>query len=174
MTYSKSSETVESYFYLPASYFHFQDYLYISESHSFPKFKRKQTINELPLESYLHWKGHNNQSLVITEHLYQTNQITIQTPSLSSLIIEHVFAPLFLFQIICLIFWSYDDYMLYSLFMFGTLVYLEIILIYKRLDHYKKLKMLVQPPKTVFVYRNVYILMIIFSFILFYSILFFF
>lgn len=160
LTYPKSSQNIESYFYPPASYFHFQSYLYYSPSHSTPEFKRKNTLENLSQKSYLNWNGHNNQSLVFTEHLYQTNQITIQTPSLSSLIIEHLFAPLFLFQIICLIFWSYDDYVLYSIFMFGTLIYLEGILIYKRLDHYNKLEMLIQPPKMVFVYRNVYIIIL--------------
>lgn len=46
--------------------------------------------------------------------------------------------------------------------MFGTLIYLEGILIYKRLDHYNKLEMLIQPPKMVFVYRNVYIIILLY------------
>lgn len=38
--------------------------------------------------------------------------------------------------------------------MFITLIYLEAILIGKRLDHYKKLQLLSKPLSTVFVYRN--------------------
>jgi len=64
-----------------------------------------------PLSFYLDAKGHTTaRSLAYATERYGRNAFALPRPSFGVLLKEHALAPFFVFQILCVILWSFDDY----------------------------------------------------------------
>lgn len=77
-----------------------------------------------PLAFYKSWKGQDVTTATIAGRLYGLNRTVLELPSFGSLLKEQLTAPFFLFQILCVILWSLDEYWYYALY---TLVALLIL-----------------------------------------------
>ena len=79
-------------------------------------FRRLVYPTQLPLSFFLNqWRGHASMSRIVTaKSVYGTNETPIQLPRFVELLQEQVVAPFFLFQVLCVILWSLDEYWYYG------------------------------------------------------------
>ncbi len=67
---------------------------------------------------------------------------------------DHLVAPFFLFQVLCLFLWSLDDYWYYSAFTLLMLLFFEGMMCKQRQNSLAMLRSMRRPPTTVFVHRE--------------------
>ena len=65
---------------------------------------------------------------------------------------QHLIAPFFVFQVLCLFLWSLDDYWYYSAFTLLMLMFFEGMLCKQRLDGLQTLKAMRKEPILIQVY----------------------
>jgi cation-transporting ATPase 13A1 len=95
---------------------------------------------DLPLSVLTQWQGHVTLDNVSRAYqLYGPNQMKVQLPSLVQLLGEQVLAPFFLFQVMCVILWSLDEYWYYALFTLVALVLFETTMAFHRLKSLQRL-----------------------------------
>ena len=66
--------------------------------------------------------------------VFGRNEFEIPLPSFLDLYVEHLTAPFFVFQVICLVLWSLDDYWYYSVVTLMLLMFFESMLCRQRLS----------------------------------------
>ena len=74
-------------------------------------------------------------------------------PAFADLYAEHLVAPFFVFQVLCLLLWSLDDYWYYSLFTLFMLMFFEGVLCRQRQQSLLMLRQMRRPPYELFAYR---------------------
>jgi magnesium-transporting ATPase (P-type) len=72
--------------------------------------------------------------------IYGPNTTPIQLPPFLELLQAQVVAPFFLFQILCCLLWSLDEYWYYALFTFFALLLFESTVAYNRLQSLLRLR----------------------------------
>jgi cation-transporting ATPase 13A1 len=94
-----------------------------------------------PLSFYLKWKGHATLSNVVqAQHVYGNNLTPIDLPPFLELLQDQLVAPFFLFQVLCVILWSLDEYWYYAIFTFFALVLFESTVAFNRLKSLQRLR----------------------------------
>jgi manganese-transporting P-type ATPase len=81
------------------------------------------------------------------------NELHMPPPTFSELMVEHAFAPFFVFQIFCVGLWCLDEYWYYSLFTLFMLVSLEAIVVFQRVKQHDSLRAMRPVPTDVTVFR---------------------
>ena len=105
-----------------------------------PTFQPLKYPIDLPLAFFRTWKGHATLNSANTaEALYGPNQMMLQLPTLLDLLGEQVVAPFFLFQVVCVVLWSLDEYWYYALFTLGALLLFETTMAFHRLKSLQRL-----------------------------------
>ena len=106
-----------------------------------PQFHRLHFPIDLPIQFYTHsWKGHNTVTLSSTLQIYGKNVTHIPLPPVTSLLMQQLLQPLFLFQLFCVILWSLDEYWMYALFTLCMLIMFEFTMAYNRWRGVKRLR----------------------------------
>ncbi|CAE7573823.1 ATP13A1 [Symbiodinium microadriaticum] len=83
-----------------------------------------------------------------------TNDFDIPLPDFVDLYTEHLVAPFFVFQILCLVLWSLDDYWYYSALTLVMLLFFEGVLAKQRLVSLQNLRAMNREPSPVYVFRR--------------------
>ena len=119
-----------------------------------PQFHRLNFPTNLPLQFYSQqWTGHDNNSKIsssssststsksttldTTQEIYGRNTTSIPLPPYLSLLTQQLLQPMFLFQLLCVLLWSLDEYWMYALLTLGTLVLFESM---QALNRWKSVK----------------------------------
>ena len=145
-------ELKEYYFEFQKLIFNYEDFI-PTESKSNLKFHKQIFPNYGLISNYLLWSGHTETTLAISKSIWGKNTLRIPLPDFIELYIEHLIAPFFLFQGVCLILWSLDDYWYYSFFTFLMLMIFEGMLCQQRRNSVLMLRNMRKPPFPVVVYR---------------------
>lgn len=74
-----------------------------------------------------------------------SNEFDIPVPAFVDLYMEHLVAPFFVFQVLCLLLWSLDDYWYYSLFTLFMLMFFEGVLCRQRQQSLLMLRQMRRP-----------------------------
>jgi len=121
-------------------------------------FHRLKYPIHLPLSFYENWRGHQSMELVRkAQQTYGTNTTPIDLPPFIDLLQEQVVAPFFLFQILCVLLWSLDEYWYYAMFTFFALLMFESTVAYNRLKSLERLRSYtVHSQRQLWVYRPTY------------------
>eukprot|EP00124_Ichthyophonus_hoferi_P001421 Ihof_evm10s73 gene=Ihof_evmTU10s73 len=108
-----------------------------------------------PLGSYLQAQGVGGEGSVINGlQRYGPNIFEIPIPSFGALFKEHIVAPFFVFQVLCVLLWSLDDYVLYSLMTLAMLSLFECTVVYSRVRNLRDLHGMLGDPQPIMVYRT--------------------
>ena len=62
------------------------------------------------ISDYLASEGYRDKDVMIAYSIWGLNAFDIPMPGFLDLYFEHLIAPFFVFQVICLVLWSLDDY----------------------------------------------------------------
>lgn len=119
-------------FHVPVVSFEFQKvtYRYDSDKNTFI---RLEYPNVAPLLSMLESTGYKTvDDVAISIRKWGLNEFDIPIPSFLDLYAEHLVAPFFTFQVMCLFLWSLDDYWYYSAFTLLMLMFFEGMLCKQR------------------------------------------
>ena len=93
----------------------------------------------------------------MAQHTYGANTTPINLPPFLDLLQEQVVAPFFLFQILCVLLWSLDEYWYYAMFTFFALLMFESTVAFSRLKSLERLRSYtVHSQRQIFVYRPTY------------------
>lgn len=104
-------------------------------------FHRLRYPIHLSLSFYRKWRGHSTIPKVVeAQQVYGTNTTPIELPPFFELLQEQVVAPFFLFQVLCVLLWSLDEYWYYALFTFFALLMFESTVAYNRLQALQRLR----------------------------------
>lgn len=117
--------------------------------------KRRYPIRQSLRQYFNHGGYEDHASLALGQHQFGHNEFDIPLPSFLELYVEHLVAPFFLFQVVCLVLWSLDDYWYYSVMTLALLMFFESMLCRQRLNSLQMLRNMRQPPYPLFVYRPV-------------------
>jgi len=138
---------------VPAVTFEFQKvpYRYDADKNTFV---RLEYPNVAALADMLESAGHRSQEDVRWGlQKWGLNEFDIPIPSFLDLYLEHLVAPFFLFQVICLFLWSLDDYWYYSAFTLVMLMFFEGMLCNQRQGSLLMLRNMRRPPVEMYVLR---------------------
>jgi len=107
-----------------------------------PQFNRLNFPTSLPLSFYTHkWSGQSTSTLLSsTIQIYGKNTTNIPLPPYLSLLTQQLLQPMFLFQLLCVLLWSLDEYWMYAIFTLGTLVMFESLQAMNRWKSVKRLR----------------------------------
>mmetsp|Transcript_30054 Transcript_30054/g.34474 ORF Transcript_30054/g.34474 Transcript_30054/m.34474 type:complete len:1431 (+) Transcript_30054:65-4357(+) len=121
-------------------------------------FHRLRYPINFPLSFYERWRGHKSmEHVVIAQQTYGTNTTPIELPPFLDLLQEQVVAPFFLFQILCVLLWSLDEYWYYAMFTFFALLMFESTVAFNRLKSLQRLRSYTgHSHRSIWVYRSTY------------------
>lgn len=94
------------------------------------------------------------QEVAMAGRLWGNNVFDIPLPPFLELFKEHAVAPFFVFQVLCVLLWSLDEYWYYSLFTLVLLVVFESTVCYQRQRSLEELRSMRRPPYRVWVHRE--------------------
>lgn len=96
-------------------------------------FMRLDYPTNASIKNYLTWKGHATMNHVnICLVRWGANEFDIPIPNFLDLYLDHLVAPFFVFQVLCLFLWSLDDYWYYSAFTLLMLMFFEGMMMCKQ------------------------------------------
>jgi cation-transporting ATPase 13A1 len=90
----------------------------------------------------------------ISTQKWGRNEFDIPVPSFFDLFGEHLVAPFFVFQVLCLFLWSLDDYWYYSVFTLFMLMFFEGMLCKQRQASLFMLRNMRRPPVDIYSLRG--------------------
>ncbi len=147
-------------------------YQYDSSSNSYARLTHP---SRAPMNTFLSWKGYADSSQVEGgQRHWGKNEFDIPIPnfldlylvsliytgdhctqcSSCALVQDHLVAPFFLFQVLCLFLWSLDDYWYYSAFTLVMLMFFEGMMCRQRQSSLAMLRNMRRPPVPLFVHRH--------------------
>lgn len=97
------------------------------------------------IQSILSSPGHHEVSRAVSLSLWGKNEFDIPLPSFWDLYQEHLIAPFFLFQVVCLCLWSLDEYWYYSAVTLLMLMLFEGMLCKQRQNSLQMLREMRRP-----------------------------
>jgi manganese-transporting P-type ATPase len=111
-----------------------------------------------PLSFYKQWKGHTcMKQLLLAQQTYGNNTTIVELPPFIKLLQEQVLAPFFLFQLLCVLLWSLDEYWYYAMFTLFALLLFESTVAYNRLKSLERLRShTIHTPTLIWAYRPTY------------------
>lgn len=115
-----------------------------SETRKFmkPKFPVKHSFPH-----YIQWKGLNSTEERETAlDVYGSNKMEVTIPEFFDLLVDHAFAPMFVFQMFCTLLWCLDEYWYYSIMSGMMTVVLECSVVFQRINNMKTLRKMGEVP----------------------------
>ncbi|KNC78838.1 hypothetical protein, variant [Sphaeroforma arctica JP610] len=110
--------------------------------------------DSMDIESYRQRTGLCSREAIKTAYsTYGGNRFDIPLPSFSELLLEQALAPFFIFQVFCVVLWSLDEYVYYSLLTLVMLVFFECTVVSQRRRNMESLLLLSAKPHPIRVYR---------------------
>lgn len=89
-------------------------------------FVRMDYLTRGTVNDFMNLCGHNSeQTIGLSSSKWGRNEFDIPVPSFLDLYVEHLVSPFFVFQVLCLVLWSLDDYWYYSLLTLFMLMLFE-------------------------------------------------
>eukprot|EP00043_Microstomoeca_roanoka_P004642 m.50971 g.50971 ORF g.50971 m.50971 type:complete len:1170 (-) comp12586_c0_seq1:39-3548(-) len=85
---------------------------------------------------------------------FGTNDINVPTPTFRELYIQQITAPIFVFQVFCMILYMLDDYWYYSILTLVMLLFIERLTVLQRLKNMKELQGMKPQPYQLRVFRD--------------------
>lgn len=154
-SFSKLSVDIfDGIYHLAEKEFRYQNVVYLYNSVT-DCFKRLDYPVRGKLESILSWRGHgSNESVAIAFARWGPNEFDIPYPEFIELFKEHLVAPFFVFQVVCLLLWSLDDYWYYSFMTLVMLLVFEGMMCRQRQASLTMLRGMLRPPSRIHVYRK--------------------
>ena len=108
-----------------------------------------------PIKSFLAYRGLGDEKDgAVATGKWGLNFFDIPLPAFLDLYIEHLTAPFFVFQVLCLFLWSLDDYWYYSAFTLLMLLFFEGVMCQRRLSSLQVLRNMRRPSVPVQCYRG--------------------
>ncbi|GMH77688.1 hypothetical protein TrRE_jg1241 [Triparma retinervis] len=133
----------------------FQGIVWKREKGSKGEFKRTEFPISNPLTSYLTSTGLNTSTAPLSLYTYGPNIKSLPTPSFLRLLTKQLAAPFFIFQILCCVLWSLDEYWYYAIFTLLMLVFFECTVVWQRVKGLEGLRSSAsRPPSPTVVYRG--------------------
>jgi cation-transporting ATPase 13A1 len=143
-----------SRFAAPQYHFEFQQVVYAFDSDR-NTFVGRQYPSKAPLKDYLSYAGLGTDMMGISAFKkWGFNEFHIPVPNFLDLYVEHLVAPFFVFQMLCLVLWSMDDYWYYSVLTGMMLMLFEGMLCHQRQRSLHMMSSMRRPPMPVLVFRN--------------------
>jgi cation-transporting ATPase 13A1 len=134
--------------------FSFQEVTYCYNIPKATFFRLNYPVKSVDGEKFVKWQGHTTQENVIAAYRrWGINEFNIPMPHFLDLYMEHLVAPFFVFQVLCLFLWSLDDYWYYSAFTLIMLMFFEGVMCNQRLNSVAMMRNMRRPPYKIFVYR---------------------
>jgi cation-transporting ATPase 13A1 len=141
-------------FEVSGEYFEFQKVSY-SYDKKLKTFVRLEYPTSGPCINFINSLGYQNISEISTsQQKWGKNEFDIPIPGFLDLYAEHLVAPFFVFQVLCLLLWSLDDYWYYSMFTLFMLMFFEGVLCKQRQNSLLMLRRMRRPPYSLFVLRG--------------------
>lgn len=101
------------------------------------------------------WHGHSDElSTNLALRRWGLNEFHIPIPHFLDLYMEHLVAPFFVFQVLCLFLWSLDDYWYYSMFTLLMLLLFEGVMCNQRQNNVLMMRNMRRPAVQIFAYRS--------------------
>ncbi|EEQ99355.1 cation-transporting ATPase 13a1, putative [Perkinsus marinus ATCC 50983] len=97
------------------------------------------------LDFYNNSRGLSEKEITKAEATYFDNTLNLPIPQFQELLLQHVTAPFFVFQMVCGLLWLFDDYWYYSLMTIVLLIMLEIMTINRRIRDMSETRS-IKPP----------------------------
>ena len=118
-------------------------------------FVKNDYITSGVISDFLKYSGHSCQeSVILSKEKYGDNEFDIPVPSFLDLYVEHLVAPFFVFQMLCLLLWSLDDYWYYSVVTLMMLMVFEGMLCKQRQGSLFMLRSMRRSPVELSVFRE--------------------
>ena len=133
--------------------FEFQKVTYFYDEKN-KEVKRIESITSAKISSLLTHSGLTNKEVSIALRIWGLNEFEIPMPGFLDLYFEHLIAPFFVFQVVCLLLWSLDDYWYYSLLTLLMLMMFEGMMCKQRLNSLEMLRNMLRPSFPLFAFRN--------------------
>jgi cation-transporting ATPase 13A1 len=103
----------------------------------------------------LKWVGFPSKEFTISAaKRWGFNEFNIPLPHFLDLYMEHLVAPFFVFQVVCLFLWSLDDYWYYSVFTLFMLMIFEGVMCKQRQNNVLMMRSMRRPAFQMLAYRN--------------------
>lgn len=135
-------------------FFQFQNIIY-SYSVEDQSFKRELYPTSGRIGDFVEHKGHSNEDMLMNcLQKWGFNVFEIPIPLFLDLYIENLTAPFFVFQVLCLVLWSLDDYWYYSVLTLFMLMLFEGMMCRQRQNSLLMLREMRRPPITLYVFRG--------------------
>jgi len=107
------------------------------------------------LHNFLEWQGHTtSEDVGLSLMRWGMNEYDIPIPNFLDLYLDHLVAPFFVFQVLCLFLWSLDDYWYYSVFTLLMLMFFEGMMCKQRQSSLMMLRNMRRPPVRILCYRT--------------------
>lgn len=154
LTQSIHLKVMEQKYALSADSFSFQEVTYLYQENK-EQFQRLDYPIEIHVDQCTKWQGHmTNESMIFAYNRWGPNDFNIPIPHFLDLYMEHLVAPFFVFQVLCLFLWSLDDYWYYSVFTLMMLMIFEGVMCNQRQNNVLMMRNMRRPPFFIYVFRN--------------------
>eukprot|EP01041_Mallomonas_annulata_P003195 gene3195-6306_t len=143
-----------SKFSLSSDEFEFQKVTY---SYNMDKrtFIRLEYPTVASVQDFINSNGHlKANDIFVANSKWGKNEFDIPVPSFFNLYAEHLVAPFFVFQVLCLLLWSLDEYWYYSFITLIMLMVFEAMLCKQRQASLSMLRAMRRPPIRLYVLRG--------------------
>eukprot|EP00049_Salpingoeca_infusionum_P004355 m.78223 g.78223 ORF g.78223 m.78223 type:complete len:1153 (+) comp12527_c0_seq2:27-3485(+) len=107
-----------------------------------------------PLDYYIKNSGVTSDRAQAMKQTYGKNSVKVPVPSFQTLYISQLTAPLFVFQVFCMVLYLLDDYWYFSLLTLGLLLFIESTTATQRLANLRELYSMHVPSRPVQVCRS--------------------
>lgn len=101
-----------------------------------------------PLSFYQRCRGLTQDDQRAARQTYGENRVAIDVPEFATLLVDHAFAPFFVFQMFCVLLWCLDEYWMYALFTGFMMCFMECIVVMSRIRNMKSLRSMATLPST--------------------------
>lgn len=152
-TVSEITVVSKSYEIVPV-FFQFQEVTYQFNS-SKNAFERLNYPIETNTSNALKWAGFSSkENTILAVKRWGFNEFNIPLPHFLDLYMEHLVAPFFVFQVVCLFLWSLDDYWYYSVFTLFMLMIFEGVMCKQRQNNVLMMRSMRRPAFQMLAFRN--------------------
>ncbi|CAG9322754.1 ATP13A1 [Blepharisma stoltei] len=108
----------------------------------------------LTFQEYKESKSLSEELLNKAETKWGGNKMELPIPTFSDLMLEHILAPFFVFQLFCVLLWMLDEYWQLSFYTLVMLVVFESTVVMQRIANWKRIKAMRRPPQPILALRN--------------------
>jgi cation-transporting ATPase 13A1 len=152
-THTKGSVSLaESNFEIKSYRFEFQKIMFSYDDDT-REIKKLEYPSNGTVSNFLSSTGLSASDVTVATIIWGLNEFDIPMPGFLDLYFEHLIAPFFVFQVVCLVLWSLDDYWYYSVLTLLMLMFFEGMMCKQRLNSLEMLRNMRRPPMLVYVFR---------------------